>query len=140
MPVSDDHITPAATRPPIVRAPEPAPFAPSDEALLAAIAQGEPNALGELYDRYIRLAIAVAFRVLGDHAAAEDAVQTAFLSTWRYAADFDQRRGSVRVWLLTIVRNAAVDRRRGRRASAWQDAPPDGMVVSADRSASSGAW
>lgn len=123
MPVSDDHITPAATLPPIVREPEPAPFAPSDDALLAAIAQGEPNALGELYDRYIRLAMAVALRVLGDHAAAEDAVQAAFLSTWRYAADFDQQRGSARVWLLTIVRNAAVDRRWIRRASAWRDAP-----------------
>ncbi|HKG25090.1 MAG TPA: hypothetical protein VKB09_05535 [Thermomicrobiales bacterium] len=47
---------------------------PTDEMLLAAIGSGNPEALGLLYDRYNRLAIAVAYRVLGDHTAAEDTV------------------------------------------------------------------
>lgn len=97
----------------------------SDEALIAAIARGDHDALGLLYDRYSRLAISVAFRVLGDHQTAEDTVQDAFLAVWRRVELFDPQRGSARAWLLTIVRNAAVDRRRGRHARALQDTPLD---------------
>jgi RNA polymerase sigma-70 factor (ECF subfamily) len=100
----------------------------SDDLLLAAIGRGDPNALGLLYDRYNRLAIAVAYRVLGDHTAAEDTVQDAFLAVWRRIDSFDPTRGSARGWLLTIVRNAAVDRRRGRHARALQDAPLDDVT------------
>ena len=100
----------------------------TDEALLAAIGRGDPDALGRLYDRYGRLAIAVAYRVLGDRNTAEDTVQDAFLAVWRRVDSFDPRRGSARGWLLTIVRNAAVDRRRGRHARALQDTPLDDVT------------
>jgi RNA polymerase sigma factor (sigma-70 family) len=102
-----------------------APGEQSDESLMAAIGSGDTEALGKLYDRYNRLAIAVASRVLGDHNAVEDTVQDAFLSVWRRVDSFDPGRGSARGWLLTIVRNAAVDRRRGRHARALQDSPLD---------------
>jgi len=86
----------------------------SDGDLLARIAARDDAALGLLYDRYSRLALGLAYRVLGDRGQAEDVVQEAFLSVWRRAASFDARRGSPRGWLTTIVHNAAIDRRRGR--------------------------
>ena len=99
---------------------------PGDEALLAAIAaRRQSDALGQLYDRYNRLAIAVAYRVLGELGAAEDTVQDAFLAVWRRVDSFDPARGTVRSWLLTIVRNGAIDRRRGRHARALQDSALD---------------
>jgi RNA polymerase sigma-70 factor (ECF subfamily) len=100
----------------------------TDEMLLAAIGSGDTEALGLLYDRYNRLAIAVAYRVLGDHIAAEDTIQDAFLSVWRRVVSFDPQRGSARGWVLTIVRNAAVDRRRGRHARALHDATLDDVT------------
>lgn len=103
-------------------APGGAAIDPTDEALLSRIARGDAEALGVLYDRYNRLAIGVAYRVLGEHGAAEDTVQEAFLAVWRRVDSFDASRGTVRSWLLTIVRNGAVDRRRGRHARALQDA------------------
>ncbi|MGI8477637.1 MAG: RNA polymerase sigma factor [Thermomicrobiales bacterium] len=102
--------------------------AASDETLLSAIARGDAAALGALYDRYSQLAMAVAYRVLDDHGAAEDAVQDAFLSVWRRVGSFDVSRGVVRAWLLTIVRNAAIDRRRGRHGRALQDTPIDDVA------------
>jgi len=90
------------------------PEAMPDDELLAAIGGGDGMALGALYDRYGGLALAVAYRVLGERGAAEDAVQEGFLAVWRHAGGFRAERGSVRSWLLTIVRNAAIDRRRGR--------------------------
>ncbi len=86
----------------------------SDGELLARVAARDDAALGMLYDRYSRLAMGLAYRVLGDRGQAEDVVQEAFLSVWRRAASFDAQRGSARGWLTTIVHNAAIDRRRGR--------------------------
>jgi RNA polymerase sigma-70 factor (ECF subfamily) len=104
------------------------PVDPSDEALLTRISRGESDALGVLYDRYARVATAIAFRVLGEHGAAEDVVQEAFLAVWRRVDSFDPSRGSVRCWLLTITRNRAIDRRRGRHAHALQDTALDGVA------------
>jgi len=97
---------PRADRPPATEDP--------DAALLRALSGGDGAALAALYDRHGRIAFAVAYRVLGERGAAEDAVQDAFLSVWRNAGRYRPDRGSVRSWLLTIARNAAVDRRRGR--------------------------
>jgi RNA polymerase sigma-70 factor (ECF subfamily) len=101
---------------------------PSDESLLAAIVRGDHDALGVLYDRYHRLAMAVAYRVLNDHGTAEDVVHDAFLTVWRRGESFNAGRGTVRSWLLTVVRNAAIDRRRGRHARALQDASLDNVA------------
>jgi RNA polymerase sigma-70 factor, ECF subfamily len=84
--------------------------------LVAQLAAGSQEALAELYDRYGRLAYSVALRVLGDPGRAEDAVQEAFLTIWNHAPSFDARRGSLRTWLLTSVRNRSVDYLRGRGA------------------------
>lgn len=59
--------------------------------------------------------MAVAFRVVQDRAIAEDVVHDAFVAAWQKIDRFDGERGSLRAWLLTIVRNRAIDRiRRGR--------------------------
>ena len=74
----------------------------------------DETALGLLYDRYGGLAFALAYRQLGDRGHAEDIVQEAFLSVWRRSSTFDTSKGSVRGSLMSVVRNAAIDRRRGR--------------------------
>jgi RNA polymerase sigma-70 factor, ECF subfamily len=91
-----------------------------DNALIQLVANGDPVALASLYDRYGRLAYGLAYRVLSDGQAAEEAVQDAFLQVWRKAGSFDPERGAgFRAWLLTIVHNRAIDtlRRRGRQES-----------------------
>ena len=88
---------------------------PGDDELIAAVVRGDPQALVALYDRHGRLAFALAYRILGDAGTAEEAVQDAFLLVWRRAASFDAARGGgARAWLLTIVRNRAIDARRRR--------------------------
>ena len=83
---------------------------------MAAIADRDPDAIAVLFDRYGGLAYSLAVRMLADSGAAEDAVQEAFLSVWRQAARYDLARGAARSWLLSIVRNRAVDRIRRTRA------------------------
>lgn len=89
---------------------------PSDEEVLAAIADRDPDAIALLYDRYGGLAYSLAMRMLADSGAAEDVVQEAFMSLWRQAARYEVARGAPRNWLLSIVRNRAVDRIRRLRS------------------------
>ena len=93
----------------------------ADPDLVAQLASGSHEALAELYDRYGGIAYSVAFRVLGDRGRAEDVVQEAFLKIWNHAASFDVRRGSLRAWLLTSVRNRSIDYLRGRGAHERQE-------------------
>jgi RNA polymerase sigma-70 factor, ECF subfamily len=86
----------------------------TDRDLMERVASQDDAALGEVYDRYAGIAFALAYRTLGDRGQAEDVVQEAFLSLWRRAHTFDAERGNLKSWLMTIVRNAAIDRRRGR--------------------------
>ncbi len=62
-----------------------------------------------VYDRHGGAAYSLAYRIVGDRASAEDVTQEAFLSLWRSGARYDRARGSVRTWLLGVVRNRAID-------------------------------
>lgn len=88
-----------------------------DARLADRIRTGNKEALGELYDRYAGTALATALRVVGGRDEAEDVVHDAFVAVWRKIDRFDAERGSLRAWLMTVVRNRAIDRVRARRAS-----------------------
>jgi RNA polymerase sigma-70 factor (ECF subfamily) len=89
-----------------------------DEALLAQrIRSGDRAALAEVYDRHASVALAVALRVVADREAAEDLVHDAFVAVWQKIDRFDPARGSLRSWIVTIVRNRAIDRLRAKRPS-----------------------
>ena len=89
----------------------------ADTSLADRIRSGDAGALGELYDRYASTALAVAQRVVGGRDEAEDVVHDAFVVVWRKIDRFDAQRGSLRGWLMTVVRNRAIDRVRARRAT-----------------------
>ncbi len=80
-----------------------------DRAVLVRIADGELDALEDLYDRYKTMAYSIAYRITADASLAEDVVQDAFLGAWRNAARYAEARGSVKTWLLAIVHHRAID-------------------------------
>ena len=89
--------------------------------LMARIREGDASSLGALYDRHNPLAFRVALSIVHDRGRAEDVVQEAFLSVWRKGGSYTPGRGSVRSWLIGIVRNRAIDTLRARRASDVDD-------------------
>ena len=93
----------------------------ADARLADRIRSGDAEGLGELYDRYVSVAIATALRVVGNRDEAEDVVHDAFVTVWRKIDRFDPERGALRAWLMTVVRNRAIDRVRARRASVDLD-------------------
>jgi RNA polymerase sigma-70 factor (ECF subfamily) len=80
----------------------------------------DPHVMSALYDRYGRTAYSLIYRVVRDSAVAEDLVQETFLRVWNRAQSFDQERGALGPWILTVARNRAIDHLRsidGRMAS-----------------------
>ena len=97
--------------------------------LVRRIGSGDRDALADLYDRYASQALAVAVRVLDDRATAEDVVHDAFVAVWNKADRCDASLGSLRGWLLTIVRNRAIDRiRRDRPTDDVADVDASGRL------------
>jgi len=78
----------------------------------------DADAFELVYDRHGGAAFSLAYRIVGDRGGAEDVTQEAFLSLWRSGAKYDRTRGSVRTWLLGVVRNRAIHalRREATRA------------------------
>ena len=77
----------------------------ADEALVHAV-----------YSEHGRAMLVYATRLLDDRAAAEDVVQEALIRAWRHPEVLTNGRGSVRGWLLTVVRHIVIDRVRARDA------------------------
>jgi len=87
-----------------------------DENLVARLAAGDEQALRELFRTYGPSAKAVAIRVTGSPALAEEVVQEAFLSVWQHAGEYRKELGSLRGWLFAAVHNRAVDSVRREQA------------------------
>lgn len=86
----------------------------ADAEIVVPLREGRPEAIEIIYDRYAGLAYGLALRILGDPGRAEDVVQEVLLSVWRKPTSYDPSRGSVRTWLMTLVRNRSIDGLRGQ--------------------------
>lgn len=94
-----------------------------DDELVQAIGKGDARAMRLLVDRKLPRVLAVARRMLGNAADAEDVAQEACLRIWRQATSW--RRGSARfdTWIHRVVLNLCYDRlRRPSRTRPLTDA------------------
>jgi RNA polymerase sigma-70 factor (ECF subfamily) len=94
-----------------------------DASVMARIREGDDSALAVLYDRYASLALGMALKIVRDQNEAEDVVHDAFIAVVERVDQFRADRGSLVAWLVTMVRNLALDRarRRTRRAQIVDD-------------------
>lgn len=99
---------------------------PSDEELMARIAQHDAVAFDLLAARYEPALARRIFGILRDHDAAGDLVQEALLRVWTHAHQWDGL-GSPRGWLFRIANNLALNHLRTvtRRRERPLDLPSD---------------
>lgn len=96
----------------------------ADADLLALVADDRDQvAFEELFSRYSRSVYSLMVRQLGDAGWADDVVQEAFISVWRFAGTYRPERGALIGWLYTIARNAGHAAARRRQAQWLVDAP-----------------
>jgi RNA polymerase sigma-70 factor (ECF subfamily) len=84
----------------------------SDEEVMERLRQGHADALPVLFDRFYRLVLRIAARILRDPGEAEDMMQEVFLELFHKAAQFDPSRGSAKTWILQYAYHRSLSRRQ----------------------------
>jgi RNA polymerase sigma-70 factor (ECF subfamily) len=84
----------------------------SDESLMMHLQAGHTDVLAIIFDRYHRLILSVAMKILRDVGEAEDLMQIVFLEIFKSAAQFDPSRGTLKVWILQYAYHRAMNRRQ----------------------------
>ena len=87
-----------------------------DWMLMNRIAEGDEEAVAELYDRFSALVYKSARQVLNSQAEADDAVQEIFVRLWKTADRYDPRKAKLVTWVMLIARRHLIDRLRRKRA------------------------
>jgi RNA polymerase sigma-70 factor (ECF subfamily) len=85
-----------------------------DSELVAQAQGGNLQAFEELVRRNTQVIYRALIAILGDLADAQDAMQDTLLSAFKHIGGF-QGRSKFSTWLVSIARNAALQRLRGRR-------------------------
>jgi RNA polymerase sigma-70 factor, ECF subfamily len=103
--------------------------ASANTALIRRMADGDKDALAELYDSLSRPLYSTARHILNDASEAQDVVHDVFLALWKNAASFDSNRGAAFSWAVTLTRNRSIDRLRTRanRARLLGNSIPDDL-------------
>jgi len=87
----------------------------SDAALLVLYAEGDQAAARTLTARHAPRVFALARRMLGETAEAEDVTQETMLRLWKIAPDWEADRAALATWLYRVASNLCIDRLRRRR-------------------------
>ncbi|HEY5486542.1 MAG TPA: sigma-70 family RNA polymerase sigma factor [Candidatus Limnocylindrales bacterium] len=103
----------------------------SEAELMRQVAAGEIGGLETLYDRHHAMAYALALRITTEPGLAEDVVQDSFLGLWQNAARYAEAKGSVRGWLMAIVRHRAIDTIRRQKKGVTLDDETSDIVPAA---------
>lgn len=90
------------------------------DAAVRAIAAGECDALGDIYDHLARHIYLAAYAITANHADAEDVLQDTMLQIVRYAPSY-RPATNARAWILAMARHRAIDLVRARRAALRAD-------------------
>ena len=109
----------------------------SDEEVMVGLQAGDSNALRVLFDRYSRLILSMALRIVHDRGEAEDIVQEAFFYLYEKSMLFDPAKGSAKAWIVQIGFHRALDRkshlaRRGFFLGTEIDSLDDTLVGKTD--------
>jgi RNA polymerase sigma-70 factor, ECF subfamily len=95
----------------------------SDEQLMLQVQEGDGDAFTLLFDRYNRLVLTVAMRIVRDVGEAQEVAQSVFFEFYRSARRFDPARGTLKVWLLQFAYHRSINRRNYLLLRQFYDRP-----------------
>jgi RNA polymerase sigma-70 factor, ECF subfamily len=94
-----------------------------DKELLDGLASGDEGSFRALVAKHIDRAYAIALRVLGNAADAEDVVQDTMLKIWTHRGQWQHGRAKFSTWLYRVVSNRCIDLRRKPRTESVDAVP-----------------
>ena len=111
-----------------------------DEGLIARVARDEPGAAEAFVAAKLSRILALARRMLGDAAEAEDVAQEVCLRVWKHAPAWKPGAARFDTWMHRVTLNLCYDRLRRRRERPTADPPerpdtgpaPDRGLLAAD--------
>jgi RNA polymerase sigma-70 factor (ECF subfamily) len=83
----------------------------SDVEVMSRLQKHDSDALNCLFDRYSRLVLRIAFRILHDYGEAEEVVQEVFFQVFQKVSLFDSTKGTAKAWIVQIGFHRALDRK-----------------------------
>jgi RNA polymerase sigma-70 factor (ECF subfamily) len=95
-----------------------------DTRLLLLATQGDKDAFGQLYERYMAEIYRYIYYRLGDHHEAEDITANVFIKTWEYLPKIYQQGGNIqnfRNWLYRVAKNLIIDFYRTKKTTLLQN-------------------
>jgi RNA polymerase sigma-70 factor (ECF subfamily) len=92
--------------------------------LIQRVVDGDVQGFGVLVQRYERVVYSVAYRMLRDRAAAQDAAQVAFIRAFEKLATFDRQQHRFFSWIYRIVVNECLNQRRRPATEPLRLVPP----------------
>ena len=104
----------------------------SDETLMVGVQHDDARAFEVLYARHWSAVFWLALRILDDRGLAADVTQEAFIALWRHRNQYRPDRGRVKWWLMSIVRNGAINAKRRDRGDVPCWSPPLELAVAPD--------
>src|SRR5436853_4344210 len=88
----------------------------SNESLMEAISDRQPQALNEFYSRHSSRLKSVIGNVVHEEGEADDVLQEILIQIWRDARRYSPKAGKMLGWVVTLARRRAIDRLRRRQA------------------------
>lgn len=85
-----------------------------------------PDCLAVLFARYRSLILSICVKILRDGYEAEDVSQDVILEIWSKADQFDENRGTVKVWIVQFAYSKSLHRRRHLAARHYQSQDENG--------------
>lgn len=83
--------------------------------ITSAFIAGEKDVFDRIYDMYSPNLYGYLVQMLKDESEAEEVLQESFIKIWKYSDRYDRQKSRLFTWMLTICRNAAIDRLRKRK-------------------------
>jgi RNA polymerase sigma-70 factor, ECF subfamily len=84
----------------------------NDDELMVHLQNGCHDALAILFDRYYRLVLSIAQKIVRDSGEAEEVLQIVFMEIFKSAAQFDPARGTTKMWILQYAYHRAINRKQ----------------------------
>ncbi len=112
-----------------------------DYDLYQRILNKDPQAMEQLYERYEKLVFSFSYKIMNDASLAEEVVQEVFIKLWRSHSPYSADKGKFSSWLLTMVRNSAMDLiRKNKKNETYEYVENDSLQVAEETPDSIYEW